>query len=363
MLASFLSTMPTRYTSQEYANMHLIYGECRCNASAAARLYRERYPNLERYPDHRVFVNVHRSLTEGGHFPNQIQAGGRPVFPFQEEVLQEVARDRSISVRGIEERTGIPKSTAHRILQRTEMHPFHVQRVQSLLPRDYQERISFCRTMLQRHNENPQFIQKILWSDESTFKKDGYMNLHNYHEWHVENPHLMREDRSQYRFKVNLWTGILNGKIIGPIELPENLNGTNYLHFLREDLPTLLEDVPLADLRDMWFQQDGCPAHFAVQVRDFLDQEYPGRWIGRSGTISWPARSPDLNPLDFFYWGVLKEKVYSKPIENVADLRERISQAAEAINSRRYARLISRSFLRRCRACIEADGKQFEHLL
>lgn len=96
--------------------------------------------------------------------------------------------------------------------------------------------------------------------------------------------------------------------------------------------------------------------------RIFLDQEYPGRWIGRSGTISWPARSPDLNPLDFFYWGVLKEKVYSKPIENVADLRERISQAAEAINSRRYARLISRSFLRRCRACIEADGKQFEHL-
>ncbi|CAH2091175.1 unnamed protein product [Euphydryas editha] len=30
-------------TTQEYANMHLIYGECRCNASTAARLYRERY--------------------------------------------------------------------------------------------------------------------------------------------------------------------------------------------------------------------------------------------------------------------------------------------------------------------------------
>lgn len=93
--------------------MHLIYVECRCNASAAARLYREKYPNLQRYPDHRVFVNVHRSLTEGGHFPNQIRAGG----PYEEEVVQEVANDPSISVRGIEERTGIPKSTAHRILQ------------------------------------------------------------------------------------------------------------------------------------------------------------------------------------------------------------------------------------------------------
>ncbi|GBP75795.1 hypothetical protein EVAR_65427_1 [Eumeta japonica] len=75
---------------------------------------------VERYPDHSVFVNVHRSLTEGGHSPNQIRAGGRPSFPYEEEVLQEVADDPSISVRGIEERTGIPKSTAHRILQRAE---------------------------------------------------------------------------------------------------------------------------------------------------------------------------------------------------------------------------------------------------
>jgi hypothetical protein len=25
----------------------------------------------------------------------------------------------------------------------------------------------------------------------------------------------------------------------------------------------------------------------------------------------WPARSPDLNPCDFFFWGYLKNKVYS----------------------------------------------------
>ncbi|GBP11275.1 hypothetical protein EVAR_92817_1 [Eumeta japonica] len=150
--------MPMRYTSQEYANMHLIYGECRCNASDF-----ERHPNLERYPDHCVFIIVHRSLTEGGHFPNRIQAGGTPSFPYEEGVLQEVADDLSTSVRGIEERTGIPKSTAHRILQRAEMHPFpSIQRVQCLLPRDYPERILFCGTMLQRHNQNPQFIQKIL---------------------------------------------------------------------------------------------------------------------------------------------------------------------------------------------------------
>jgi hypothetical protein len=25
----------------------------------------------------------------------------------------------------------------------------------------------------------------------------------------------------------------------------------------------------------------------------------------------WPASSPDLNPCDFFYWGCLKDKIYS----------------------------------------------------
>jgi hypothetical protein len=32
-----------------------------------------------------------------------------------------------------------------------------------------------------------------------------------------------------------------------------------------------------------WFQQDGAPPHFAANVRDFLNQEYPNRWIGRGG--------------------------------------------------------------------------------
>ncbi|KOB62356.1 Transposase-like protein [Operophtera brumata] len=72
--------MPSRYTAQEYANMHLIYGECLCNANAAARVYRERYSNAERHPAHRVFINVHRSFSEG-RFPSQMVGEGRPSRP------------------------------------------------------------------------------------------------------------------------------------------------------------------------------------------------------------------------------------------------------------------------------------------
>lgn len=97
--------------------MHLIYGECRFNASAAARLYRERYPNSARHPDHRVFTNVHRLLSEG-RFPNQAHGEGRISFPYENLVLHAVEEDPSSSIRAIEASTGVPKSTAHRILKK-----------------------------------------------------------------------------------------------------------------------------------------------------------------------------------------------------------------------------------------------------
>lgn len=69
--------------------------------------------------------------------------------------------------------------------------------------------------------------------------KEGYLNIHNLHRWQLENLHIMHEDRSQYQFKIIYWTGILNGQIIGPFELPGNLDGPSYLSFLQNDLPGL----------------------------------------------------------------------------------------------------------------------------
>lgn len=353
------------YTPQEYANMHFIYGECRGNGNAAAALYRERYPNA-RHPDYRVFIRVHGCYSEGRIPGTGVggTSGGRSARADVEDVvLEEIAQDPSISTRSIARRTGIGKSTVHDILKKNKFHPFHVTRVQTLQPRDYNARLRFCRKMLGKMEADPQFFNKILWSDESTLKRDGYMNLHNLHSWQLTNPRAMREDRSQYQFKINYWTGILNGKIIGPFELPGNLTGQSYLEFLENDLPNLLQEVPEVERESYWLQNDGCPAHYAVSVRAYLNRTYPNRWIGRLGPILWPPRSPDLNPLDFFYWGCLKEEVYAKPIRSLEDLRSRVRAAASKISDRRYTRLLRRAFIRRCRACIRVGGRQFEHLL
>ncbi|CAG4974901.1 unnamed protein product [Parnassius apollo] len=91
--------------------------------------------------------------------------------------------------------------------------------------------------------QDPQFFGKILWSDEFTLQKGGYVNMHILHSKQLSNLHLMREERSQYQFKIHFWTGILNVKIIEPFELPGKLSGQSYLNFLQNDLLNLMEEM------------------------------------------------------------------------------------------------------------------------
>ncbi|KAJ4446246.1 hypothetical protein ANN_12940 [Periplaneta americana] len=85
-------------------------------------------------------------------------------------------------------------------------------------------------------------------------------------------------------------------------------------------LPELLEHITLDVRQRMWFQHDGAPSHFAHSVLEQMCTTFPERWIGRGGSVSWPARSPDLTALDFLC-GYVKSLVYETP-----ETRKRISE-------------------------------------
>jgi hypothetical protein len=156
---------------------------------------------------------------------------------------------------------------------------------------------------LNHHDSNPTFFEHLLETDESMFTRNGIINYHNSHHWADENPHVVHVSYMQRQFFVNIWAGIIGDDLIGPFRLPHRLSDPTYLNFLNNDLPLLLEDVPLLTRRRMWFQHDGAPAHFTLAVRRWLHEHYPGRWIGRrNGTpVHWPSRSPDLSPMDFIF--------------------------------------------------------------
>ena len=55
----------------------------------------------------------------------------------------------------------------------------------------------------------------------------------------------------------HVWCGIINDMLIGPAIVEDRMTGDSYLHFLQNDLPEHLEDVPLDTRRHMYLQHDG----------------------------------------------------------------------------------------------------------
>ena len=99
-------------------------------------------------------------------------------------------------------------------------------------------------------------------------------------------------------------------------------------------------------------------------ARQFLNQRFANKWIGRGGPIAWPARSLDLNPLDFHLWGHLKSIVYAASIEHAEIPRNRIEQGFRQIRETSgMTERVTRSMTRRVQACLQMKGGHFERLL
>ena len=88
----------------------------------------------------------------------------------------------------------------------------------------------------------------------------------------------------------------------------------------------------LRTIPNVVFQQDGAPPHWGPRVREALDRVFRDKWIGRGGPIAWPARRSDITPLDFFFWGFLKDRVFQEPVDELECLKERIKNVDRQVN-------------------------------
>lgn len=201
-----------------------------------------------------------------------------------ENILAFAIVEPRLSLRRRERESGVSRST----IPRLPSFPSLLQRVQ------------FCNWIEQPpHN----FQRKILFTDECTFHSHETINTWNNRHWADQNPHWLEVIDAQHQRKVNVRCGIVNKRIIGPYFIEGNLNAVSYTNFLVNNLPELLEYLPLRERRNNFFQQHGCPAHTSRLARNCLNEMFPRRWIGKYGPINWPPRSPDLTVLDYYLWG------------------------------------------------------------
>ncbi|GBL73483.1 hypothetical protein AVEN_159478-1 [Araneus ventricosus] len=128
-------------------------------------------------------------------------------------------------------------------------------------------------------------------TDESTFSREGMFNSHNFPVWSEENPYATRIRAAEEQFSINVWAGIVGDHLAGPYLLPERLTGANYLIFLQQVLPQLLDDAHLsAAMRSsVWFQHDGASAHYSIEASPPECNVWPT--VDRAGWSSALARS------------------------------------------------------------------------
>lgn len=351
------------YSNAEAYDMLAVYFQSFENAVIASREYALRYPQ-RRHHSREVFTRLARRLRETGRVqPIPVPVRRRRIRNEENiiNVLAHIEADPHLSVREISRDLQLTRWCVHKILKDHRLYPYHVALHQALMNPDFDQRIDHCHWLLNMVEEYPQFLSRILWTDEATFNSAGGVNLHNMHYWSENNPHWMQQVAHQNRWSVNVWCGIVEGKIIGPFIFNGNLNGDRYLQFLMHDLPPLLEDVSLETRMNMWYQHDGCPAHFSLDVRAYLDEQFANRWIGRGSLFPWPPRSPDLTCLDFYLWGRLKDLVFQTRPTTRENMIDRIQNAINSISIAEIETAVFSTY-RRLNLCVENDGQHFEHL-
>lgn len=271
-----------------------------------------------------------------------------------DRLAEALHRSPQKSSRRLARELGISQWSVLKLLKSLRMKPYIPRLVQALHECDPDRRMEFAECFLQNVSEDSTYIDKIWWSDEAIFKLNGHINRHNCVYWSAENPHVAIEKEVNLP-GVTVWCAISSSGIIGPFFFDTSVSSQSYLTMLKEKF------WPCVQHQEAFFQQDGAPPHYGAVVREWLNENFGGRWIGRRGPIEWPPRSPDLSPCDFFLWGVMKDRVYGRNPRSIEELKDAITTEISAIDVN-LCKTVCRSVTDRLRQCLAADGQQFEYL-
>lgn len=233
-----------------------------------------------------------------------------------EVVSDVIENDHHLSINRISRMTGISHYGVWTILKNDlDLYPYKRSTIIALTDQDKQRRLHFCADF----QRVEQFIEDIWFSDEAHFLESGYQNSLNYREYATENPHYHVE-KTSYPRKTTFWCAINVHGVYG-ININQNVDGAVYRDIVRDHFVPFLRRI--GRYETAWFMQDGASPHTSIQSTDLLREHFGDRVIAlrfperyHEG-ISWPPKSPDLNPCDYFWWGTTKDLIYKDPPRSI----------------------------------------------
>ncbi|KAJ8914004.1 hypothetical protein NQ315_012027, partial [Exocentrus adspersus] len=178
------------YNKEELVDMIFILGESLKYCFLASRLYAQRYPE-RRHPDRRSLQNLLERFTQTGHTEYTKSVRNRSVRTEENElaVLLQVTENPLTSQKAIGDAVGVTHF---------KREPFIKN-----FSGDFDLRIDFCNWAQGKIRENFYFFNSVLFSDEATFHKNGFVNRHNFHYYSDHNPRIFRQIDRQHRWSIN----------------------------------------------------------------------------------------------------------------------------------------------------------------
>ncbi|GFW49767.1 uncharacterized protein TNCV_358701 [Trichonephila clavipes] len=187
-------------------------------------------------------------------------------IPAEDVVGYALAHPES-SAQDISKACSYSKSTVWNILHTDGAYPYRPVLAEELMAGEQERHFDCCNFVLNTLDENPDFLNEILWSDECQFSRQGTINTQNRHYSSLENLHLMHRIATK-----------CVGRECVVRNMEEHLNWPSIFrwtfniriihgNFIWTPSRFLEDEVSLRDLSRMWYQHDGAPL---INLRNYV---------------------------------------------------------------------------------------------
>ena len=257
-----------------------------------------------------------------------------------------VKRDRLNSLKDICQRLFLEnvsiRTISRRLHEGSDFQSYWSVKKPFICERNRLKRIQWCRT--HRHWTVEDW-RKVIWSDESPFvvRFNGRFRV-----WRLHNERynpMVTNATVKHSKKINVW-GCFAAHAVGVLHKVEGILEQHQFNSILENqlLPSTEKLFPDGFY---YFQQDNDPKHTSNMNKEWLADNIPH-------LLSWPAQSPDLNPIENL-WSILDQRLKTRKVNTEAELLECLIEGWNALEPELLTRLID-SMPRRIEAVLKAKG-------
>ena len=220
------------FSTEERIEIMLLFAKLESYTLLRRHLQNQRWENI---PSEKTVRSIFQKFKDTGSV-HDLPKSGRPSLDLElHENIKSIFQNRpTSSVRAVAMEVECSHMSVYNVIRRQEkLFPYKLQVTQKLYEEDHALRVSMAETLIEKISNEIDFLENIIFSDESTFFVNGVVNRHNCRVWGTEPPDETIEVCHSSP-KVNVWMGISATTVYRPFFIEGNVTGENYLDMLEK---------------------------------------------------------------------------------------------------------------------------------